>query len=46
MTTKEKVTYIENYINNHYGEPFAEWLWEQTNHCTSDEQIAELYTLL
>lgn len=42
MTTKEKVAYLENYISNHAGEELAEWLWEQTNRCTTDKELASL----
>ena len=46
MTTKEKIAFVEAYINNHYGEELSEWLFELTTHCTTDEQIAKLYDMI
>ena len=42
MTIKEKIAYLEHYISTHYGEGLAEWLWEQTNNCTTDKELAVL----
>ena len=42
VNVDEKVAYLEDYINNHHGEDYAEWLWEQTNKCRTNEELARL----
>lgn len=42
MKIKEKISYLESYISEHWGQEFAEWLWELTNRCTTDKELAEL----
>lgn len=43
MTTKEKVNCLENYINEHCREDLAEDLWQRTNACIDDDDLADLY---
>ncbi|MCI9263999.1 MAG: hypothetical protein HFF06_05440 [Oscillospiraceae bacterium] len=43
MTTKEKIDYLDKYIDKNWGSEIAELLWHKTCYCTTDEELAELY---